>query len=144
MGGGGVREEHYKRRKREREKEYRLLPSLFLLSIPLLTILSIAETICPKIKTTTITAKGNPKVRSEATSYGADDPTFMKLYCASLTGLLIQSFVWHDADGRVVDMDSADELASIKRRVINAWNAAVLATQELEMQQLNASVEHES
>jgi hypothetical protein len=48
------------------------------------------------------------------------------------------------ATGRVIEMDSKDELACIRRRVINAWNAAVLATQELEMEELNKSVEHES
>ena len=96
------------------------------------------------MKTTTILAKGKPKLRSQATSYGADNPTFMQLYCASLTGLLNVSFDYPHPDGGVVELDSKAKRECVRERVVLAWDAAVLATQELEMQQLNSSVQHES
>ena len=96
--------------------------------------------------TTTLTSpKHKSKVRIEPTTYGADNPTFMRLYCSAFTGLLSQPLTYFHPDYGVIPInDKRSKLQRIKESAALAWDAAIIAMREFEMDQLNRSVEHES
>jgi hypothetical protein len=100
------------------------------------------ERMLSNMKTTATTHK--TKVRPEPVVPNADNPRFLKLYCAALTGLLSQPFTEYHPDHGQIPMDGKGELAQIKRCAIQAWNAAVYAMQEFDMDTFNSKVDHEA
>jgi hypothetical protein len=93
---------------------------------------------------TTLNPKSKPKLRPEPFVPYADNPRFLKLYCAALTGLLSEPLTYFHPDHGNVPLAGKGEPECIKRRAVLAWNAACYASQEFEMETFNANVDHES
>jgi hypothetical protein len=93
--------------------------------------------------TPTTSPKSKTKVRPEPVVPLSDNPLFVKFYCAALTGLLSHRFTDIVVDAGEFPLDDKGELERIKRCAIQAWNAAVYAMQEFDMDTFNSNVDHE-